>query len=213
MLPALPDVPAFFAARNQRGLLHGPGAFALGHSWIFGLQRLGYRPFVLDCAIRFDVFQLVDAALAAGVSAEELLLQVQVQRAFTPYQILDALQTQKDTRGTITFLLAPCKQFFDGDVAAEEAEFLLKELARQIALFPRPLLMIESSYKHKAFAPALLSLRKAVQIEWVLEETSKSPLIKKQSYIGKMYGQNRSGVFTATAADRRTPQRLQKSTA
>lgn len=212
MLPALPDVPAFFAARNQRALLRGPGAFVLGHSWLFGLQRLGYRPFVLDCAIRFDVFQVVNAALAAGVSAEETLLQIQVQRAFTPYQILDALQEQKHATGFVTFLLAPCKQFFDGDVGADEAEFLLKELARQIALFPQPLLTIESTYKHKAFTPALLALRKAVQIEWILEDTSLDRAGSKKTP-GKMYGKNRSGVFAATTALRRTPERLQKSTA
>ena len=153
------------APRSNRPLRSGSLALWSGNSKAFAAALIHQVPLVLrglevfniDCAMRFNAFLLADEAQRRGVAPEEVLQRVRVQRAFTPYQILDVLHTvQKAPGRSVYFLLAPCKQFFDGDVGHEEAVFLLEKMLaviRQLRAQAVPLLIVErTEYPHPAFA-------------------------------------------------------------
>lgn len=169
----------------------GPSeVFYLSHSWQAELVFSGRRVHVLDCAIRFNAFLLAEEAFRRGESAEALLKQVSIQRAFTPYQILDATQELLESlslapaQAPVLFILAPSKQFFDGDVADDEARFLLGRLLRFLGEFQKrgfPLFAIEkSSYKNPAFSPFIKKLGALSSSFWELEQTG--PSEKEQVY-------------------------------
>lgn len=150
--------PVLGWSRDNVGLLTGrQGIYTLALRWEYAFAVSGFQVFNLDCAIRFDVFTITEETRKRRVSPEALLEKILVQRAFTPYQILDSLgEIYSSTKeNTIYFILAPCKQFFDGDVQDDEGLFLLEKLvlllermrAKQI-----PIVLVESTkYTHPNF--------------------------------------------------------------
>lgn len=168
----------FTAFPARTGLLTGrSGIFHLSHLWQVHLTLEGRQILVLDCAIRFNAFYLADEAMRLGLQTEGLLQSVLVQRAFTPYQILDVLygmiSTAHKPPELTCFVLAPFKQFFDGDVSEEEGRFLLKKLTRAFALLQKtmPVLVVEKeSYPHPSFAPAYNELKSLASPVWNLTE-------------------------------------------
>jgi len=163
---------------NQKdlGLLTGErGMYKLAHYWQYALVCSGFQVFNLDCAIRFNPFTITEETRKQNLAPEPFLEQIQIQRAFTPYQILDALQNiLKEKRdNTIYFLLAPCKQFLDGDVKDDEGIYLLNLMLGFIEKFPTenvPLLIIESwTYSHKNFKLFFPKLLRASQTLWELK--------------------------------------------
>ncbi|AGS80776.1 hypothetical protein LEP1GSC050_0074 [Leptospira phage vB_LbrZ_5399-LE1] len=88
---------------------------------------------VFDCAIRFNVFAIAEAGRKSNSS---FLHNIHLQRAFTPYQLLDSigelLRAPAELTGSpLYFFLAPSKQFFDGDVKKDEREHLLAVLVKK----------------------------------------------------------------------------------
>ena len=169
---------------NEKGLtlMSGPSeVFYLSHSWQAELVFAGRRVHVLDCAIRFNAFLLAEEAFRRGESAEATLNRVSVQRAYTPYQILDATRellesiTLAPEHAPVPFILAPAKQFFDGDVAADEARFLLGRLLSLFGEFKErgfPLVVIEKeSYKNRNFPPFIERLVTISSCAWRLEQS------------------------------------------
>jgi len=166
-------------------LLVGPGeVFYLSHIWQSEVVfEEGLRVHLLDCAIRFNAFMLAEEAFRRGEAAEYILHRVTVQRAFTPYQILDALRETLEALSapgpgveerTVPFILAPCKQFFDGDVAEDEGAFLLKKMLGLFGEFKRrgvPLVVVEKrSYRSALFPKVLGKIAELSTSHWGLEE-------------------------------------------
>lgn len=118
-------------------LLSGKASNQLSHDWMVYCLSQGERVHVLDCAIRLKPFLLAEATKG---SDSMVLHQITVQRAFTPYQLLDSVQAllgQDGDLDRIFFFLAPSKQFFDGDVQKEERIFLLEQLAIKLGRLKR----------------------------------------------------------------------------
>ncbi|TGK10204.1 hypothetical protein EHO60_10175 [Leptospira fletcheri] len=145
---------------NQKGIgmLTGrEGIYRLALRWEYAFAISGFKVFNLDCAIRFNPFVITAETRSANVRPEELLQSIWIQRAFTPYQILDSLQAilKRREEDTVYFLLAPCKQFFDGDVQEEEGRFLLDKMHSVLEVLRReefPVLIVESlGYSHPTF--------------------------------------------------------------
>ncbi|TGL65795.1 hypothetical protein [Leptospira sarikeiensis] len=154
--------------RENIGLLTGrEGIYKLALGWEYAFAVSGFQVFNLDCAIRFDVFRITEETRKHGISPEEILERILVQRAFTPYQILDSLREISSSKreNTVYFILAPCKQFFDGDVQEDEGLFLLEKLVlllQYIRSQQIPILLVESTkYPHPNFQkifPKLIEL-------------------------------------------------------
>jgi hypothetical protein len=170
-----------FWDRRSPALLYGASAiFPLSHILQVHLWQSGYRIYNIDCSIRFNAFQLMDEALRRELPGEEILRSIMIQRAFTPYQILDLFWSvlRKETRPsqTLYFIFAPCKQFFDGDVQEEEAKFLLKKLTDVLSRWNDagiPYLIVETqSYRSKLFQSALSSFAAITEYQWQLDSTS-----------------------------------------
>ncbi|EMJ92783.1 hypothetical protein [Leptospira alstonii] len=150
------------------GMLTGmSGIYNLALHWEYAFAVSGFKIFNLDCAIRFNPFVITQETRRRRVPPETLLENVFVQRAFTPYQILDALQSIafRKTDDMIFFLLAPCKQFFDGDVQDDEGRFLLDKMfliLKRLHAMEAPVLVVESmKYTHptfQAFFPRLIEI-------------------------------------------------------
>ncbi|MBM9591039.1 hypothetical protein JWG41_11315 [Leptospira sp. 201903075] len=158
------------------GLLTGNrGMYRIAHFWQYALVCSGFQVFNLDCAIRFNPFTIAEETRKQNLAPEPFLEQIQIQRAFTPYQILDALQKMLSSKeeNTVYFLLAPCKQFLDGDVKDDEGLFLLNLMLEFIKQFPSenvPLLIIESwKYSHKNFQIFFPKLLRTTQNLWELK--------------------------------------------
>ncbi|MCE9600024.1 MAG: hypothetical protein K8S54_18835 [Spirochaetia bacterium] len=182
---------------NFTGLLTGKSRiFHLAHVWQIQFLLQNHRILVIDCAIRFNAFFLADEAMRLGLQSEAVLQSILVQRAFTPYQILDVVTgiLSKSHRPSYStyFLLAPMKQFFDGDVSEEEGKFLLQKLIgviRKIQIAGIPFVIVErESYDHPSFAPAFQDLVKLANPLWQLTQiddlyslkTRKLPEIQRQ---------------------------------
>jgi hypothetical protein len=165
---------------DKKGLLFvlGRQGFSVTHGLVTHLLRLGFRVYLVDCAIRFNVFPLVEALEYLEEDTETLLERIYVQRAFTPYQILDStLQIESHFKENFIYVyLAPCKQFFDGDVRGEEAAFLLNRLIDRFAkLRDKGLRMIISEkerYTSSIFPGALTHLQSIASKEWNLTQKS-----------------------------------------
>lgn len=155
-------------------LVQGDSA-ALGevsHLWMAHLAMQGRRVFVVDCAIRFDVFRLADEAMRCDVNPETLLASIFVQRVFTPYHILEAVaDAEADAERDVTVLLAPMKQFFDGDVGEEEGLFLLERLVKRLRAATHPFLLVEKDhYSHPSFAPIFPKLEALSRPVWMVRQ-------------------------------------------
>lgn len=168
-----------FWDRRSPALLYGASPiFPLSHILQVHLWQSGYRIFNIDCSIRFNAFQLMDEALRREIPGEEMLKSIMVQRAFTPYQILDLFwsvwhKERRSSNPSLYFIFAPCKQFFDGDVQEEEAGFLLKKLASVLSLWNEagiPYLIVETgSYKSKLFGGAISAFSTLTEYQWQLD--------------------------------------------
>lgn len=138
----------------------------VSHLWIADLALRNIPVLVIDCAIRLDVFRLVDEALRRDVNPDVLLAAILVQRVFTPYHILEAIARAEKERRSLTVLLAPLKQFFDGDVGEEEGLFLLRRMVARLRSATSPFLIVEKEhYSHpsfKAIFPELEALSTSV---------------------------------------------------
>ena len=168
-----------FWDRRSPALLYGASPiFPLSHVLQVHLWQSGYEIFNIDCAIRFNAFQLMDEALRREIPGEEMLRSIQIQRAFTPYQILDLFRAvwhreRRKPGRTLYFIYAPCKQFFDGYVQEEEARFLLQKMASVLSLWNEagiPYLIVESaSYRSKLFGSALSAFSSLTRYQWQLD--------------------------------------------
>lgn len=159
--------------------------FSLAHIWMLRHHMVGRRVRVIDCAVRFDSIHLVDEIYRQDLGVDQVLCEIYIRRAFTPYQILDALYevlTNGDGLKEVFYLLAPFKQFFDGDVADDEAAYLLHMLNERLAKIGRqgiPILVVEKAgYQHRAFGAAFHQLRNLGKPLWeVLSTPSPSGFI------------------------------------
>jgi len=135
--------------------------FPLAQVWQTRMAIEGIKTHTIDCAIRFNTYAVAEEALRLGTPPELIHDKITVTRAFTPYQILDAVQELK--KNEIVFLLAPAKQFFDGDVAFDEGLFLLQKLVRFLANAHErgvALFVVEKpSYAAPAFSTFLSEMR------------------------------------------------------
>ncbi|TGN03427.1 hypothetical protein [Leptospira dzoumogneensis] len=167
--------PVLGWSRDNVGLLTGrQGIYKLALLWEYAFAVSGFQVFNLDCAIRFDVFTITEETRKRRVSPEALLEKILVQRAFTPYQILDSVREiySSTKENTIYFILAPCKQFFDGDVQDDEGLFLLEKL---VILLERmrakriPIVLVESTkYTHPTFQKIFPKLVELSEDLWEL---------------------------------------------
>ena len=149
---------------HDRSVAYMTGAqaiFPLIQVWQTRMALAGIRTHTIDCAIRFNTYAIAEEALRQNVAPETIHDHITVTRAFTPYQILDAVQELK--RNEVVFVLAPAKQFFDGDVAFDEGLFLIQKLVRffadaherGVALF----VVERPSYAAPAFSTFLSDIR------------------------------------------------------
>lgn len=118
----------------EKNLLLGKGSNSFSHSFLVALCKEGYEIQVVDCAIRFKAYAVAEATK----DFETLVLhQIQIQRAFTPYQLLDFMNSLLDAeeaeplKARLYIFLAPSKQFFDGDVKKDERICLLDRLVEK----------------------------------------------------------------------------------
>lgn len=105
--------------------------FPLAQIWQTRMAIAGVRTHTIDCAIRFNTYTIAEEALRLGTPPELIHDKITVTRAFTPYQILDAVKELK--KNEVVFVLAPAKQFLDRDVAFDEGLFLIQKLVRFFA--------------------------------------------------------------------------------
>lgn len=200
---------AFFGNRPGTRLLTGTSstAFALALDWQLLLTLAGRKVHNVDCANRFNVFRLADECLRRCVPAEPVLHSITVQRAFTPYQLLDVAQNiargqTRDEAGSVRFFLSPCKQFFDGDVAEDEGEYLLHrlfDLFRWIDKRGRtPLVIVEREYDHPVFLRLRPELHGLAAVRRSLGDfTGGDEYTNYHNYIGETHGQNAGSLFHA----------------
>jgi len=180
------DNPAVLESGKVVMLSGSSEVFYLSHQWFADLVLQGRDVHVIDCAIRFNPFLLTEEAFRNSVSPEYMLLNIGIRRVFTPYQILDsareaiqneALKKEKndpDSSRSVYFFLAPCKQFFDGDVASDEAAFLLEKLVHTFRSFSQaeiPLVLIEKeSYRSPLFSSVYRKLEALAEPAWRLKK-------------------------------------------
>ncbi len=156
------------------GVLSGDSrAFSLSHSWMIRHYLTGKRVRIIDCAVRFDSNYLVDELLRLDEPVDSALLAVDIRRAFTPYQILEAITDiamNGNKEHEVYYILAPFKQFFDGDVATDEATYLLHMLNERLSGLSRagwPVIVVErADYEHVAFNQAYRQLQGLAKPLW-----------------------------------------------
>lgn len=149
---------------HERSIAYMTGTsaiFPLAQVWQTRMAIEGITTHTIDCAIRFNTYGIAEEALRLGTPPELIHDKITVTRAFTPYQILDAVQELK--KNEIVFVLAPAKQFFDGDVAFDEGLFLIQKLVRFLANAHErgvALFVVEKpSYAAPAFSTFLSDIR------------------------------------------------------
>lgn len=185
--------------RCSLGVLTGNAEiYHLAHVWIAVLIGRGYKVQVIDCAIRFNVYRMIDEANLLGLDLQDFLDTGVVRRAFTPYQILDVCREillKKYSPNSVFFILAPCKQFFDGDVKEPEGFALLRKLISVFAKMQAsqiPFLAIESQkYKHKTFQFLFPEILKLANSTWEYSKRSHGKEIIRRfeiSYRNTLFG-------------------------
>ena len=185
-------------------LLGESGVFSLALSWQVRMFLRGFRIHNIDCALRFNAFALVDEAYRNNLQPELVLMQTKIQRAFTPYQLLDVIGRLARLRaptapGEVFFLLAPLKQFFDRDVGEQEGAYLLERLFRMLTTLRDrqvPLFIVEANhYEHANHARALEQLQSLAPLYWELQSRptaggkTQPPLRIRRSFTALMQGQ------------------------
>lgn len=163
-------------ATNRVALLKGASSsiIDISHLWIADLVFQNLRILVIDCAVRFDVFRLVDESLRRNKNPDLLLSSVLVQRVFTPYHILESVALAEKDSCYITVLLTPLKQFFDGDVGYDEGLFLLKRLIQRLKRAKSIFLVVEKSkYCHPSFDVIFPQLESISSMVWEVDKVAK----------------------------------------
>ncbi|MDH5719996.1 MAG: hypothetical protein OEZ13_05160 [Spirochaetia bacterium] len=161
---ALPLSFGFFKEKTPALLTGSSAVFSLAMLWQTHLARKGFLIHNIDCAIRFNTYAIAEEAFRLGFAPELIADSITVTRAFTPYQILDATQRIFHEPKRLTFILAPCKQFFDGDVAFDEGLYLLEKLVllfQKMKALKIPLAIIEkNAYSHPVFSSAYAKIKR-----------------------------------------------------
>ncbi|MCS6985026.1 MAG: hypothetical protein NZM25_07890 [Leptospiraceae bacterium] len=138
--------------------------FARVQQLFISLVKQNFRVHILDCAIRLNLFAIVEESQRHFLNPDVILSHITIQRLFTPYQILTV--TQELTPEILPVFLAPHKQFFDGDVGFKESMFLLGKLYQiwsSLAQKQHLLVVEKESYEHPVFRshfPQLLKIAK-----------------------------------------------------
>lgn len=178
---------------NLKGILFllGKPGFGIAHFLSSELARRRVSVRIIDCAIRFDIFQITDFMERAGVG-DDILEEIQICRAFTPYQILDSASQILNSENSreITVYLAPFKQFFDGDVKTDEAKFLLRRLLQKLSFLQKKgcslILAEKEKYSSAVFPEALSVLRSFVSAEWDLRNLSAALPYNENTLFGEV---------------------------
>ncbi len=166
-------------SRRELGLLSGDkGAFSLAHLWIAHLAMQDIPVYVIDCAIRFQIFSLADEIIRHGHDVDRILSGIKIRRDFTPYQLLTTMnEILTHSSSYVYFILSPTKQFFDGDVGAAEGKFLLTKLLGKLSLIQQkriPLVLVEKhTYHHPTFAAFFPKMQKMADTHWSLQAVEK----------------------------------------
>ncbi len=119
---------------TPQSLLLGKEATLVCHELITDLVTADQPVHIFDCGMRFNVFRIAEFS---RLSEYHILHRIFIQRAFTPYQLLDSIadlilrHKEPEVHSKFYFFLNPTKQFFDGDVKQHDREYLLPILARQ----------------------------------------------------------------------------------
>ena len=196
----------------ERALLMGnSGIFSLIHTWVSSYLAAGKTVFILDCAIRLQMDTMIHLL---PQPLEHYLRKLVIQRAFTPYQILDAVQNfyQVSRPYDLYVILAPAKQFFDGDVGNEECGYLLGILAKKIYQLPastKIIIVEKEKYSHVQFPRFSHRLQQAVTQFWHLNPENKlvyQP--KKIKNQGEHHGQNHTTLFSTARTHQKSIPRL-----
>lgn len=192
-------VPDIVPANYINTIAVGRSSNSVAHKIIELLLTNHQKVHVIDCAIRLRAMQLAEATKGLDFFA---LHNITLQRAFTPYQLLDLFNTissdfqSHDSQDVINIFLAPSKQFFDGDVKKEERIHLLKVLTQKLERFVQlkiPFIFSESTPKdditYFAYLDNLKKCGKIIQLPETL------PKIKK----GTPNGTNDYSLLTANS--------------
>ncbi|MCG6140644.1 hypothetical protein [Leptospira mtsangambouensis] len=147
-------VPDVIPANYINTIAVGRSANSVAHAIIERLLANHQKVHVIDCAIRLRAMRIAEATKGMDSFA---LHNITLQRAFTPYQLLDLFNTissdfkTQDSEHVINIFLAPSKQFFDGDVKKDERIHLLKVLTQKLERFVQlkiPFIFSESTPKN-----------------------------------------------------------------
>lgn len=190
-------VPDVIPANYINTIAVGRSANSVAHSIIERLLANHQKIHVIDCAIRLRPMQIAEATKGLDFFA---LHNITLQRAFTPYQLLDLFNTissdyqSHDSENVINIFLAPSKQFFDGDVKKEERIHLLKVLTQKLERFVQlkiPFIFSESTPKNDVtYFQYLHDLEKCGKI---IQLPESQPRIRGK----KSDGQNNQSLLTA----------------
>ncbi|WP_024864103.1 hypothetical protein [Leptospira licerasiae] len=115
---------------SNSAVLSGSNSRKIAHDLLSQISMAGEDIHVFDCAIRFNVFSITQATKENRFVA---LHNIKIQRAFTPYQLLDSITQLLDRTidpkcHPLLLFLSPAKQFFDQDVKPKEKEHILSIL-------------------------------------------------------------------------------------
>lgn len=147
------------------------GTMQVSHLWMAHLAMRHKPVYVVDCAIRFNVFAIADELLKRDQQVEPILENILIRRDFTPYQLLTTMQEIiADPGPYIYFFLSPTKQFFDGDVGQQEGLFLLQKMLRLLQRMQSkniPVVLVEKpGYRHANFRFIFSQLLKLAHPVW-----------------------------------------------
>jgi len=129
----------------------------------------------------FTPYQILDAAKEALSDYHEVLKSSNKKEGnmtslqpSNKYPENTMKKSHAANRKSVYFFLAPCKQFFDGDVAYDEGVFLLEKLLslyHEFILSDIALIIVEkNSYNHKAFLPIHHKMKELAASFWSLNE-------------------------------------------
>ncbi|EKJ85210.1 hypothetical protein CLV96_0295 [Leptospira meyeri] len=191
-------VPELIPANFMNTVVMGRSANSVAHTIIERLLANHQKVHIIDCAIRLRAMQLAEATKGLDFFA---LHNVTLQRAFTPYQLLDLFNSiatdyrVNECEPAINIFLAPSKQFFDGDVKKDERIHLLNILTQKLERFVQlkiPFIFSESTPKDDVtYFQYLHNLKKCGKIIQ-LPETLPSKR-------GKNNGQNNQSLLTTNS--------------
>lgn len=188
-------VPELIPANYMNTVVIGRSANSVAHTIIERLLANHQRVHIIDCAIRLRAMQIAEATKGLNFFA---LHNITLQRAFTPYQLLDLFNSiaseyqVNEHEPVINIFLAPSKQFFDGDVKKDERIHLLNILTQKLERFVQlkiPFIFSESTPKDDVtYFQYLHNLEKCGRIIQLPETLPKRR--------GKLNGQNNHTLLT-----------------